>query len=252
MTRRMPKYKRLTIMLLSFALLFSLTGCEKGKSEHYQTYVESLISANYLGVYSEYMNCTKSSEEDADAMYLQNVSRLADNLSAYYGLEITNDDVATSLMTLSKSIYSKTRFEVSPAYKDNNVYYVDVTVYPMDIIRNTNDKVLAYVQDFNNRVAAGEFNNYEKSDYETSFASGLILILTEACDSMTYRDPVTIKARIITSKDTFYISNDDFRAIDAAVLATVDTGSPAESTTEETEDVPSDEGGELPQDNEQP
>ncbi len=232
MKQHHAKPKRILSLVLGLVMILSLAGCDKGRSTHYRDYVESLISANYLGIYNEYIKLTGTSEEDADALYLQNVSRLADNLSSYYGLEITNDDVATSLISLSKEIYAKTRFEVSPAYENNNVYYVDVTVYPMDIIRQTNDRVVEYVEEFNQRVEKGDYDNFERSEYETTFASGLILILTQETSSMTYLDPVTIKVRIITSKDSFYISNDDFRAIDAAILATQapeDTADPDDS-----------------------
>ena len=58
---------------------------------------------------------------------------------------------------------------------------------------------------------------------------------------MTYRDPETVTVRIIEGKTSFYISDDDFRALDALVIATIqdepqntEPGSeqPEEGTTE--------------------
>ena len=40
-------------LLLIFVLLLSLSGCGVTKSAHYQDYVKSILTANYLGVFGE-------------------------------------------------------------------------------------------------------------------------------------------------------------------------------------------------------
>ena len=110
--------------------------------------------------------------------------------------------------------------EIGQLCKDNNIYYVDVTIYPIDLLNQTHEDVLNYVNDFNSRVDAGDYNNYEKEDYEHEFASGIIDILEGAVDNMSYADPVNLKIRIIQSDSNFYISNEDFRSIDMAILST--------------------------------
>ena len=131
------KIKKIICLSLCMCMLLGLTSC--GKASNYQAYVRSIISSNYLGVTSEYVKMTGANEEDAEAIYLQNVTRLADNLSAYYGLEISGDpELAPAMVDLAKQIYGKAKFDVGKAYKDNNINYVDVTIYPIDILNQTN------------------------------------------------------------------------------------------------------------------
>ena len=60
----------------------------------------------------------------------------------------------------------------------------------------------------------------KKEDYEHEFAAGIIDILEAATTNMEYGDPVTITVRIIQSDSNYYISNEDFRNIDMAILST--------------------------------
>ena len=52
---------------------------------------------------------------------------------------------------------------------------------------------------------------------------------------MTYKGPVTIKLRILENDKSFYISDDDFRAIDAAILNTTEVSMPDEKPATETD-----------------
>ena len=215
----MKALKRITALVLSLALLMSLTSC--GSSSHYSAYVKSLITANYLGRTNEYVKLTGADAGDAEALYLQNVTRLADNLSEYYNLDISgNEELAPAMVDLAKQIYGKAKFTVGDAYKDNNNYYVDVTIQPINILNQTNREVYEYTENFNNEVAKGTYNNYTKEEYEYEFASGIIGILAGAVSEIEYREAETVKVRIITSEDTYYIGNEDLRNIDMAILAT--------------------------------
>lgn len=216
------KSARKVSLLLFLTLLMSLlSGCTNAKTSRYQAYVESLISANYLGNTSEYQKMTGADSDSIEAMYLENVTRLANNLTEFYDLDISSDtELAPRMVDVAKKIYSRARYTVAPARHDNNIYTVDLTIYPIDILNQIHPDVTAYVDQFNQRVAEGEFNNTVKEDYEHTFASGIIDLLDSAADSMTYRTPVTVTVRIIETEDSYYIGNEDFRAIDAAIIAT--------------------------------
>ena len=222
-------------LLLVFILLFSLSGCGVTKSAHYQTYVKSILMANYLGVFGDYVSATGANEEDAEALYLQNVTRLANNLSQYYGLDISSDPkLAPAMVDLSKQIYGKAKFEVGKAYKDNNINYVDVTIYPIDIINQTNEEVVAYIDKFNAAVENGEYDSYTKEEYEYEYATGIIGILAYGANDISYAEPQTVTVRIILADDSYYIGNEDFQKLDMAILntdvsaVTVDTASPGD------------------------
>ena len=220
--------------LLMFSML--LSGCENQKKSKYKAYVESLITANYVGISKDYIKATGADEDDADALYLQNASRLANNLATYYDLDISGDqELAPEMFDLAKTIYSKCKFSVGDAYVENNVYFVDATIYPIDILNQSDAAVRAYVDEFNKKVAEGLYNDYERETYEKEFARGIMDILTEESKNMTYKDPVTIKLRILENDKSFYISDDDFRAIDAAILNTTEVSMPDEKPATETD-----------------
>ncbi|MGN0435823.1 MAG: hypothetical protein ACI4D8_04240, partial [Wujia sp.] len=131
----------------------------------------------------------------------------------------SNPDMREFYEELSENIYSKVNYSVSKGYKDGDNYKVDVTVYPINLISQTKDEVISYVESFNQRVAAGDFNDYTMEEYEAVFSTGMVDILNEGCLNMTYADPVTITVTIIENGNTYYISDEDFLAIDAAMLA---------------------------------
>lgn len=216
--------KKIVLLVMSFVMLFSLTACKNNSKNHYKNYVKSLIAINYLGAGDDYKD-TGASKQDAEALYEANMEYFADQIISYYN--VTLSDASTmreEYVTLAKSIYSKVNYAVSDPYQDGDTYFVDVTIYPIDIFNQTYDDVYSYVSDFNTGVQNGDYNSYTLEQYETEFSTGLLNILNTACIDVKYADPVTIKVEIIEDGDTFYISDADFQAIDAAMIA---AGKPA-------------------------
>lgn len=211
--------KKLSAFSLCLLLTFSLAGCSSSQEKKYQNYIKSLISINYLGVTDDYIKATGANEADAIALYEANIDLLTDNLLAYYNLQITNSpEIRAEYVELAKSIYKKANYKVSKAYKKDNLYFVDVTISPFDFFNQVSPEVSAYIESFNTRVTAGEFNDYTLTEYETEFSVGFLEILNAACLEMTYAEPVTVTVQIVSDGDTFYISNKDFLAIDAAMF----------------------------------
>ena len=203
-----------------FLILCMLCACSSDRKDKYEAYIRSLIDANYLGITDEYTDATGVSAEDAEAAYRSNIQRLADNLRSYYGIPAgDSDEPDSSFLELAEKIYGKTRYEISPVREEDGVSYVDVTIYPIDILNSTHDKVTSYISGLDQKVASGEFNDTVKEDYLNTLTSGIIDILNSEAESMPYKEPVTITTRIITGKTDYYISDADFQAIDKAILA---------------------------------
>ncbi len=222
------RYKKFLPILLSFVLVFSLTGCSDKKESRYKDYINSLIAINYLGAKEDYIKATGANQEDADALYQENMEHLADNILTYYDVTITDASGAKEgYIDLAKAIYSKINYKVDKAKKKDGVYTVDVTVYPIDIFNQTKEQVIAYVEHFNQGVSDGVYNDYTLEEYETEFSNGLLAILNEGCLNMTYSDPVVITVTIIEDDNIYYISDEDFLAIDAAMIS---TATPVEAT----------------------
>ena len=215
--------KTLSVLLLLLLVVLSCS-CGKDKESRYETYVRSMLSTIYQGQDLEsYCSSTGISKEDAEAAHQYAVQRLSDSLCRIYSLDLEgNDALKQKMLELSRSLYEKARFEVSPARKEEDGYYVDVTVSPMEFLSSTNEKLESYVQGYDSRVQAGEFNDVEKEEYQRQFASGVIEVLEDAAGSVVYADPVTLSVRIHESRNTYSVSDSDLKNIDAAIFVSSD------------------------------
>lgn len=228
-------FKKSLSLLLILILVLSVTGCT-GSKKTYSRYVQGLLDLNYKGSYIDYLKTTDSSESDADAIYEASMDSLADTFISYYGVKIVDDgDTKAAFVDIVKKIYKKSNYEIAPAKKIGDVYFVDVTIKPMDILDITREETTAYIEDFNARIAAGEFDNYEIDQYELEFSQGIIDILEKAIPNISYKDPVTVSVTISTG-DYYSISDTDFINISQQLITDeTATESNTESTATSTE-----------------
>lgn len=215
--------KKLTIVSLILVLLFSLTGCSllgNGK-QTYASYVKSLLDVNYKADYTEYMKITGATEEEAKKVYDDGITYLAEALMTAYGInDVEGSDIKDQFSQLAKDIYSHASYEVTEVTKTDGVYQVTVTIYPIDILTTTYDDVVAYIENMNNRVTAGDYNDYELDEYETEYAQGILDILTAAVPNIGNGEGVPVTVTIQDNDEYYYISDADFLALDKAILAT--------------------------------
>lgn len=235
--------KRFAASLLVLLSIVSLTGCSLfGNSKKtYANYVQSLLDVNYKAEFTDYMNITGATQEEAQAVYDDGLNYLAEALMVAYGVnDVEGSDIKSQFVELAKNIYSHASYEITEVTKTDGVYQVTVTIYPIDILLITYDDVVAYIEDMNQRVTAGEYNDYELDDYETEYAQGIIDILNEAIPNIGNGEGVTVTVTILDNEEYYYISDADFLALDKAILATTTvnedgtTGSTEEAVSEDT------------------
>lgn len=235
--------KKFAASLLVLLSIVSLTGCSLfGNSKKtYANYVQSLLDVNYKAEFTDYMNITGATQEEAQAVYDDGLIYLAEALMVAYGVnDVEGSDIKSQFVELAKNIYSHASYEITEVTKTDGVYQVTVTIYPIDILLITYDDVVAYIEDMNQRVTAGEYNDYELDDYETEYAQGIIDILNEAIPNIGNGEGVTVTVTILDNEEYYYISDADFLALDKAILATTTvnedgtTGSTEETVSEDT------------------
>ena len=181
MKNHLKRYSRLMLLGLTTTFtLASLTGCLHRKKTTYQTYMQNILDVNYKGSFDGYVDDNDGSKDDAQAMYDDTIDYLSVQLINHYSLaNADSDEVKDIFNDTAKTIYSQAKYEVSQAYKNGDDYYVDVTVYPMDILNQVFDDVFAYIEDSNKKIAGGDYNNTGKEDYEAQFAQGVADIIQE-------------------------------------------------------------------------
>lgn len=216
-------FKKFTILTMVFTLVFSLTGCTlfDSKAKVYSKYVTSLLDINYKNNSEDYTTLTGVSQKDAEAVYVANMDYQAHNLMKYYGVkEVDDGTVLSEFYYLAQSIFADAKYEVTKVNhdKENDTYTLEVTVYPLDTLEKTHDKVVEYITRFNESVDEGNYNNTTEIDYETEFAEGIIEILKNTTEKPGYMAPVVIEIPIQPSKDNYFIKDEDFLKIDKNIL----------------------------------
>lgn len=233
--------KRITAFVLAMLMILGLTGCSafESKSKKYAAYITCLLDANYKGQFETFLDMTDSDKEATQAVYEEGIAHLADSLIAYYGIELVDDGtIRNTFIELTKQIYAASKYEARPAVKSGNTYTVEVLVYPMDILESTYNDVITYIQTFNAKKDAGDFDEYEIEQYEVEFAQGIIDILTAAIPNISYKEPASTIVTIQTDDHSYFISQDDFTKLDHNLIASV------EDTSESMEESPKPESTE--------
>lgn len=212
--------KHLLLGLVTIFALASMTGCLQRKKTAYQAYMQNILDVNYKGTFDGYVDDNDGSKDDAQTMYDDTIDYLSGQLINHYSLANADSDEVTNIFNdTAKLIYSKAKYEVSQAYKNGDDYFVDVTVYPMDILNQAFDDVFAYIEDMNKKVTAGEFNNTTKEDYETQFAKGVSDILQSKATDMKYRNPVVVSVKITDDGDYYCAEASGLSQVDSSMLA---------------------------------
>lgn len=229
--------KRITAFALAILMILQLTACSvfESKNKKYANYITCLLDANYKGQFETFLEMTDSDQEAVQTAYDEGISHLADSLIAYYGIELVDDGtIKNKFIELTKQIYAASKYEAQPAVKSGDTYTVEVLVYPMDILEATYDDVISYIQTFNQKKDAGDFDEYEIEQYEVEFAQGIIDILNAAIPNISYKEPTSTIVTIQTDDSSYFISQDDFTKLDHNLIASVeDTSESAQPASTE-------------------
>ncbi len=227
--------KKMTVICLVCTMVLSLTGCSlfDSKGKVYSRYIVSLLDINYKNVSKDYMTLTGVSQKDAEAVYIANMDYQAHNLMNYYGVkEVDDGTILSEFYYLAQSLFSNAKYEVTDVIvdKETDSYTLELTIYPLDTLESTHEQVVSYIENFNARVDEGDFNNTTEVEYETEFAEGIMEILRSTVDNPGYMDPVVLEIPIQPSNDYYYITDEDFLAIDKNILYIPDTSEVTEDT----------------------
>lgn len=231
--------KKVIVITMVMTLTFSLTGCSlfDSKAKVYSRYIISLLDINYKNVSKDYTTLTGVSQKDAEAVYVANMDYQAHNLMNYYGVkEVDDGTILSEFYYLAQSIFSNAKYEVTGVDKDSasDSYVLKLTVYPLDTLETSYDRIVEYIESFNAKVDEGDYNNTTEVDYETEFAEGIIEILKSTADNPGYMDPVNLEIPIKPSDEYYYITDEDFLTIDHNILYIRETPTSSDDSTDET------------------
>jgi hypothetical protein len=162
-------------------------------------------------------------KQEAEQLHLKSMDIESQLFADYFAIEIVTDSTKAKIIDLLKDIYSHSKYEVSKVAKqsDGN-FLVDLSVQPMDIIKQLNEKEQeAFITDFNNRTDAGEFDAMTDEQYEDEWAAGIIGLFSAYKNKIGYDEAQTIQIRVEKSQDDglYYINSEDYDTIDNLILS---------------------------------
>lgn len=207
----------------------ALSGCRSHKKKKvYQNYIQDLMDVNYKGIYDGYIKNEGGNQSDAVTMYNDCCAALANQLIAHYSMTgATTLTITQTFIELAQNIYAQADYTVSESYEKDGTYYVDVTIYPMDILNQSYDEIIEHIETFNAAVNEGKYNDYTESQYEEKFALGIADILSENCSHMEYQDAVTVTVAIIDDGEYYSVDIEDLQAINDVIIALEGSGGTA-------------------------
>lgn len=213
--------KKSSIAILILTLLISLCGCKLmgNTKKDYENYVQALMDVNYKAYYDNYLTITGAELSEAETVYNDGITNLADQLMSTYGIQdVEGSDLHEQFEELARSIYSHASYEITSVDKMDTGYQVTVTIYPIDILAITYPDIVQYIQDMNSKVDQGVYNDYELDDYRLEYAEGILQILNDALNRTGNSEGIPVTVTIQDNGEYYYISDNDFLALDRVIL----------------------------------
>lgn len=218
----------LLLLMLSLVLSFALSGCGgKEAKDEAKIHVQGVLDEIYKGqLNKEAVEGTDITEEDVKESFEMNIALEAEWFVEYFQLADLFDVGEVSEESMERigdfyrKVYPQAKYEVQPSVEEDGKYYVDVYVYPMDIIEKfheeDSDKLF---DDFLARIEAGEFDDLSDEQLNDEFIKAMLEMLETRVDSIGYGPKETATFTMVENpEDGLYYIEDEFAA-DAYIIA---------------------------------
>ncbi len=212
-----------TIALLAAAgvLCASLSACTSTKT--YTSYVQSILDASYRGEFTEYMDLTDSTQEEAQAIYDDEVTYVTSLICYHLGVEedYITEGTMTGYEAIAKDLLGTLEYTVDEAVKAGDAYHVTVHVCPTTFWDVMLDKTEAFYTDefaeyYNDVLENGTEAELEAAEEE--YAVAILDIVSENMASVGSKESVEKIVKIVEDDTSYGVSDQDWLDIDDLLL----------------------------------
>lgn len=208
------KRRVLLAALMVFAMIMAV-GC--GKKFDASAYVKSVLDASFKGEFAQYIEMTNSTEEEATAMYNDNI----DTVAADFESVGISEELQGKYREFFVKMLKEAKYTVGEAKEaDDGTFTVDVQIEQVIIfdglINELNERVLAYQEELKEEILNGGTAPSQEEIVEYVYTE-LYDLLNERITNPTYGDTQTVTVRVLLDDDTYYIPDEDFSGIENAL-----------------------------------
>ncbi len=209
--------KSLAILLvLSNIFLFA---CTSVNSFDPIKFLELELRSSYLNEHStELIDMYSETYEisDLEQIYAENVAREAEYFLGYSGslVEELSPETIAKANGIFDQIYQKINFTVNDMTHDENVYTLNVSVKPVDIIIKT--MTTEFISSILDEIKDGTFET--EAELEEFYANAFLDELSKNLSSIEYLEPVNITISIDETQDGFVIRKEDLENFRSKVI----------------------------------
>ncbi|MGI5894197.1 MAG: hypothetical protein ACOX6P_06335 [Candidatus Merdivicinus sp.] len=189
-------------------------------------YVKGILDSTYLGEYTDYMETTNATEEEAAAGYESGLEVEAEVFANYFGFwdyftsEEMDSQLRTDIINFYREVYSHSSYQVKEASKTDSGYTVEVTIQPINIFSDAAEELNAYLDEVQTGLDAGLFDEVSDADFYREYAAGILDICKKYAENPTFAEDITLAILVTKDSDGLYgISDTDFQNLDTEIIA---------------------------------
>lgn len=200
----------LLTLILALGMVLTTAGCSASFDN--AGYVQSTLDCLYKGDVTRYSTLTNRTKEEAASDHQTFIDNVSDSTISSMGFPYVSDESYEKFSTCMENIFKNAKYEVKALDKDGNV---EVVVYPINIFKDSDADLDAYVTDFIARGDNGDFDDYDEESLYSEYLDGVTDTLNSYLDKITYADPVTLTVNVYLGSDDLYtISDEDYLEIE--------------------------------------
>lgn len=206
------KSRILAALVLAMALL--LTACGGMSASEAKEYAQSCLDACYKGEFDDYVKCTDSTKEEAQAMYEEGITNTLDASGLSDGT--ISQELLDKYEQLFIDLYKSANYTLAEPVEDGeDGYTIEVTIEPFTIFDGLEEELMTAVEE----LAANLTEIPTEDEINEMVYQAMYDLLAARVENMVYGDPVTVTLHVLPDEDgVYYIPEDDMVAIEEAMV----------------------------------
>lgn len=230
----MKKRTILAPLVAGMLLAGVLCGCGSislnlgGEADRMKNYVQGYLDLTYKGQFHEdYLQELELTEEEAQERHDQGIQVEVEFFQDAIGMfDYPTQEITQKLTEMYKEIYSHSEYTVVSSNKlDSGNYVVEVTVCPIDVMTKvTPDDFQAIFEQVlaeQGVTSQAQLDAMSEEDYEKTdqlYAQRVLELLEEKMGNIGNEEEASFTVQITDDGDLWTPSQDDFDAIDTAMI----------------------------------